>query len=289
MSYYLPNETEQEIEIDNLYKDVNFSILPSCMLNMYKRKNNEDIQILLNLRETMKYYPNFLEANNSRRNTTIENNDDLLKYFISNNLLSVSSNDLEINSLILLEEYKKELEKIFTSFQIFCQIEKEDFTNNLKLIEDFIHTNREKLDYKYRFITTEHSFGFITCIQLFSKLSISDRIGIVKNKYNEVDLSTKKVSYLIFIKLFFNISIDRQYSNRHPYLVALRGSMIEIIEYINSFFNTNNLLNKEEEIKSLCRVFASVAEINERELIIKCLNYTTCLSNLTKSIAFRKD
>jgi hypothetical protein len=164
-------------------------------------------------------------------------------------------------SILLLQEHTSICEHILSAHRYSVEVMLDDFKSDMKVLEDFIETNKTTLEKDRKFIDENFYLTRITCMILFNRLTITERIEIAKNM--SVDMGTKRVNYMLFVSMFNGISLDIRYCKQHPHLMSCRGVQMEIIKYI-----VDN--SDEEDIRARCDAYSKLMGLDFGDLLRKC-------------------
>jgi hypothetical protein len=173
---------------------------------------------------------------------------------------------------------QEEKQKMYDRQLIIHSYLHEQFSESLNEISNFVAKHKKELTEDKPFITERYNYELYSALYFFEQLPVADQLEIATNKWKEVDLLRCSTTYILVIKLLYEITLDRELAKRHPYLLARRADMMDVVEMISEEADED-----DARMRMLAYVFAAVSGIDIGELVSKCLLF---MGNLQRGTTF---
>jgi hypothetical protein len=278
----------EDIRAENIkvYSNVNFLLLPTELQNAYE-SNDYFLHMKLNkLSPFLEYYEKFAQSHlqlTSRDIPVIDYND-VIAYMIKNSRLEINPMTKEIKTSIahfekisrdsvekiaseLFEKVKEEKSAIFIASMDQGRVMHQKTIGSIKKVGKFLETYRAVLKEKFLFagekqIVVETKLGI-----LFNQLpfNLQMEIASMENLDENILLCRPSLFCIIYKKLHPDAIFSKELSFRHPYLILLRSSVMEIVGLIVG------KCPDRETIMYRCREYSKITSFSENSLFEKCL------------------
>lgn len=274
---------ERQKEVIACFRDVDFSLLPIHLTEVWKRVQHGDpsaVYELIRFIDVIPFYSEFSSTFVQRtpRTMLVRDQFDLCAYMLRNSSLQLNPDGTPTvpalehldmlckDSSHLLEQYLTEVNNLLYQNSVICQYIWAICQEQLNAISQFRTLFARQLYVEKPFLSVDHSYESIRPIDLFQQLPVEHQLEIATGQWRKVDVRNRNVLYLIVLKFLFDCSLERSQCNRHPYLLARWGNPLDIAQAI---------VKEADGIDSRLRVLATnyslVADIPVAQLTIKCL------------------
>lgn len=278
--------SKHKATIMEAYDGVDFSTLP---IELEERYEKEDLPYLARFVLAMGSYDDFMATYEQRtiRDIHIRDQFDLVAYMMRNSKLTFNNTAYPLQlALEYIDTYAtadkllyemirgstEEKDKMYREQVIIHTYLWRQHMDTLKSIKDFIVRESKKLTTERPFITEELDYDMVEALDIYKELPVAYQVEIATDGWKDVDLLRRSTPYVLVLKLLYDITLNKELAQKHPYLIARRGDMIEIVELIIKAADEDDAC-----MRMLANVFAEVSDIDTGNLVTKCLLFTRSL------------
>ena len=280
------NSEDIKAKNETLYKNINFSLLPAEMENAFMDNDYMNHIKLYKLSPFLKYYEEFLRTHMqvTTRTVHIIDYNDVIAYMMRNSNLKVPMteelemalahfdklacpNSPEAMAAIIYEQLKIEKQIDYITTINHLKVHKEKIMKEITVVKSFFKMYKPLLAKKFLFVDGKQRAIEIKLGKLFNELPFHLQYELARME--EIDLNTLLCRPILFCiiykKLHPDVIFPKELSFRHPYLILLRGLLLEIIGLI---IGKNP---DRETVLARCKEYSKITPYPENSLSQKCL------------------
>lgn len=314
------NEFKDELikDINNIYDNVDFSILPICVQEAYDRRTFYDLIFLLKISDFLDYYTDFKKTRDQKTSMNVKILDfsDMIAYMKLNSDIKIpKTDDIRISREMIKRLYSskmgemilmfdKHVEKINMLSDMFLEIKEEEFNkykHKLQVINKFIHKLKQPPKESFEVFVSWSETKRTSIERLFKKLKFEERFIIADTIINngEHEINSDNPDLILVCKLILGdkLELSSDVIKKHIMLrfIYYRQNSDYIVESIVEniiFFSDISPDNHEQRINTAAKVISSIhADIQTKEIVKnlteKCLKRIESVRRSTMTLLQR--
>lgn len=173
------------------------------------------------------------------------------------------SEETDVRELIF-QVCNDQKEELFEAWSNRIRLEYDDFKEQLVMISKYL--SQPIMNECIMFCTSTHDMRGVKPREIFSMLSVTEQMEIVKGEWKKVNILVRSTLYPVFLYMVYqeNMNPTREVCVRHPYLMAVREYIDELAMHIVTYTAS------EKVIKNIVDGYQLRFNINSTTLYEHC-------------------